>query len=47
MKTYRIGVLPGDGIGPEVTTEAVKVMQAVMAGEDDIDLIEYRTARTI
>lgn len=27
--TYRIAVLPGDGIGPEVTAEAVKVLSAV------------------
>lgn len=26
---YKIGVLPGDGIGPEVTDEAVKVLKAV------------------
>jgi len=28
MKSYRIGTIPGDGTGPEVTAEAVKVMQA-------------------
>ena len=32
MKTYRIGVLGGDGIGPEVTAEAVKVLQAARDG---------------
>src|SRR5574337_80165 len=26
---YRIAVLPGDGIGPEVTAEAVKVLKAI------------------
>ena len=26
---YRVAVLPGDGIGPEVTDEAIKVLQAV------------------
>src|SRR5690242_6940942 len=26
---YRIAVLPGDGIGPEVTDQAVKVLKAV------------------
>lgn len=26
MWTYRVGVIPGDGIGPEVTNEAVKVL---------------------
>jgi 3-isopropylmalate dehydrogenase len=28
MKPYTIAVLPGDGIGPEVTAEAVRVLQA-------------------
>ena len=27
----RITILPGDGIGPEVTTEAVRVLQAIAA----------------
>ena len=26
---FRIAVLPGDGVGPEVTVEAVKVLEAV------------------
>jgi 3-isopropylmalate dehydrogenase len=26
---YRVGVLPGDGIGPEVTAEALKVLRAI------------------
>ncbi len=30
--TYRIAVLPGDGIGQEVTPEAVRVLQAVAKG---------------
>jgi 3-isopropylmalate dehydrogenase len=29
MSTYKIAVLPGDGIGQEVTAEAVRVLQAV------------------
>jgi tartrate dehydrogenase/decarboxylase/D-malate dehydrogenase len=29
MKTFRIAVYPGDGIGPEVITEAVRVLDAV------------------
>src|SRR5690625_825262 len=29
MKTYNIAVLPGDGIGPEVTTEAINVLNAL------------------
>lgn len=28
MKTYKIAVIPGDGTGPEVTNEAVKVLNA-------------------
>jgi len=31
MKTFNIAVLPGDGIGPEVMAEAVRVLQAVTA----------------
>ena len=29
MKTYRIAVIPGDGVGPEVLTEGVKVLKRV------------------
>ena len=29
MKSYRIAVLPGDGIGPEIVLEAVKVLGVV------------------
>jgi 3-isopropylmalate dehydrogenase len=32
MSTYRIAVLPGDGIGQEVTAEAVRVLRAVGKG---------------
>lgn len=32
--SFRIAVLPGDGIGPEVTAEAVKVLKAVSARFD-------------
>ena len=28
-KNYHIAVLPGDGIGPEVMTQALKVLDAV------------------
>ncbi len=31
MKTYKIAVMPGDGTGPEVVAEAVKVLKAVAA----------------
>ncbi len=33
-KTYNIGVMPGDGTGPEVTAEAVKVLEAAAAKFD-------------
>ncbi|MGH7536891.1 MAG: isocitrate/isopropylmalate family dehydrogenase, partial [Gemmatimonadales bacterium] len=29
MTSFRIAVLPGDGIGPEVTAEALRVLRAV------------------
>ena len=32
MATYRIAVLPGDGVGQEVTPEAMRVLQAVGKG---------------
>jgi 3-isopropylmalate dehydrogenase len=32
-RSYRIGVIPGDGIGPEVTAEAMQVLEAVGAAE--------------
>jgi len=32
MATYKIAVLPGDGIGPEVTREAIRVLRAVEQG---------------
>ncbi len=42
MKTYNIGVLPGDGIGPEVTAEGLKVLRAAMkSGGFDCNLVEY------
>ena len=28
-KTYNIAVIPGDGTGPEVITEGIKVLHAV------------------
>ncbi|HDS85693.1 MAG TPA: 3-isopropylmalate dehydrogenase, partial [Phycisphaerales bacterium] len=31
MKTYKIAIIGGDGTGPEVTAEAVKVMDAAAA----------------
>ena len=28
VKSYKVAVMPGDGVGPEVTREAVKVLKA-------------------
>jgi 3-isopropylmalate dehydrogenase len=36
----KIAVLPGDGIGKEVTAEAVKVLRAVVGNELPLDLEE-------
>jgi 3-isopropylmalate dehydrogenase len=42
MTTYNIGVIPGDGIGPEVVAEGLKVLHTVMEYESfDCHLIEY------
>jgi tartrate dehydrogenase/decarboxylase/D-malate dehydrogenase len=34
MRTYRIAAFPGDGIGPEVIDQAVRVLEAVAAGQN-------------
>jgi 3-isopropylmalate dehydrogenase len=42
MKRHRIAVVPGDGIGPEVIREALRVLDAVeAAGLAGFDLTEY------
>jgi 3-isopropylmalate dehydrogenase len=42
MKTYNIGYLPGDGIGPEVAGEGLKVLRAIMKESDfACNLVEY------
>ena len=38
MGTYRIAVLPGDGIGPEVTTEGLKVLEVLEQAVPDLRL---------
>ena len=38
MATYKIAVMPGDGTGPEVTAEAVKVLKAAAAKYPYMDL---------
>lgn len=42
MKTYQIAVYPGDGIGTEVTAEAVRVLEALAArGEFALDMTSF------
>lgn len=40
MKTYKIGVIGGDGIGPEVAEEAVKILRRVQDGFR-LEFVEY------
>ena len=41
-KRYQIGVIPGDGTGPEVVAEGIKVLQAVSNVEGfSYDLVNY------
>ena len=41
-KSYDIAVMPGDGTGPEVTVEAVKVLNAVANKFDfKVNLTDY------
>ena len=40
MKTYNIGVIPGDGIGPEVVREGLKILRGVADGFD-YNFVEY------
>ena len=32
MRSYRIVILPGDGIGPEIMREALKVLKGALPG---------------
>lgn len=42
MKTYNIGIIGGDGIGPDVTKEGLKVLRTVMKnGNFDCNFVEY------
>ena len=36
----RVAVLPGDGVGPEVTAQAVKVLRAVVGNTAALELME-------
>jgi 3-isopropylmalate dehydrogenase len=39
-RRYRIGVIPGDGTGPEVVREGLKVLEAVREGFE-VELVEF------
>jgi 3-isopropylmalate dehydrogenase len=39
--TYRLAIIPGDGIGPEVTAEALKVLDAATADSVKFEQTEY------
>ncbi len=42
MKSYNIAVIKGDGIGPEIVDEAIKVLDAACKGEDiELNYEEY------
>ena len=41
VQTLDIAVIPGDGIGPEVTTEALKVLRAAVGKDADVRATEY------
>lgn len=41
VRTLDIAVIPGDGIGPEVTTEALKVLRAAVGGAAEVRATEY------
>jgi 3-isopropylmalate dehydrogenase len=45
MKTYNIGIIAGDGIGPEVTHEALKVLKSVASGFE-CNFVEYPYSAT-
>lgn len=38
MSVYRIAVYPGDGIGPEVTTEALRVLDKIQRDDSELTL---------
>ncbi|EMD40950.1 3-isopropylmalate dehydrogenase [Gelatoporia subvermispora B] len=37
-KTFRVAVLPGDGIGPEVIGEAVRVLEVISKASTDVEI---------
>jgi len=46
MPTLNLGVIPGDGIGPEVTAEALETLRVALAGALDIHAEHYPLGAT-
>ena len=47
MATYRIAVLPGDGIGPEVIEEGLKILRALQPVRGvEFDCMEFNWGST-
>ena len=46
MSTLNLGVIAGDGIGPEVTSEAIETLQVALAGTHDIETTPYPLGAT-
>jgi isocitrate/isopropylmalate dehydrogenase len=44
MSEYRIIVLPGDGIGPEIMKETIKVLRGITAGMPEVELDFFGTS---
>jgi 3-isopropylmalate dehydrogenase len=42
MRKYKIGVIPGDGVGPEIIREGIKVLSAVSHSEEfNLEFVHY------
>jgi len=45
-RTVRLAAVPGDGIGPEVVAEALKVLEAAVGDDVDLDVTTFRLGAT-
>ena len=45
--TKKIVVLPGDGIGPEIVAEAVKILEAFRQEGLDVSLVEQHMMKLV
>ena len=46
MSSYNIALIPGDGIGPEIVGQAVRVLEAAAAEESPLTTQETRYVPT-